>query len=152
MGRFGMDKFSGRGNKKGSDREVTMYDAVCDDCGKDCQVPFKPSGSKPIYCSRCFEKYDDGGSDRGDRKGSRDSDMYDAVCDDCGKDCKVPFKPSSDKPIYCSRCFEKRGNGREDGRSNRSSGGDSRNNFKDEFEGIHKKLDLILSILESRDI
>lgn len=128
-----------------------MHDAVCDDCGKDCQVPFKPSGSKPVYCSKCFEKHDDGGSDRGPRRDSREATtMHDAVCDDCGKDCKVPFRPSSDKPIYCSDCFEKRGNGKDSVRSSR--GEDAKNNYKDEFAGIHKKLDLILSILESRDL
>ncbi|MBP6976339.1 hypothetical protein KBB42_01980 [Candidatus Dojkabacteria bacterium] len=26
-----------------------MYPAVCDKCSKDCQVPFRLSGDKPIY-------------------------------------------------------------------------------------------------------
>ena len=46
----------------------------------------------------------------GDRD-SRRSLLHDAVCDECGKDCKVPFKPRGDKPIYCSDCFEKKGGG-----------------------------------------
>lgn len=142
---------TGRSNRPsfGRSDKPQMYDAICDDCGKECQVPFKPTGSKPIYCSRCFEKHDDSGSNRNPRG---EMTMYDAVCDDCGKDCKVPFKPSSDKPIYCSDCFEKRGNGKDSSRTNRNSGGDGKNNYRDEFAGIHKKLDLILSILESRDL
>ena len=95
---------------KKNDRKREMYDAVCSDCGKDCKVPFKPTSGKPIYCSSCFEKYDDKSSDnrkpRRNSRGSNDRDMHSAVCDKCGKDCKVPFKPSSDKPIYCSDCFE----------------------------------------------
>lgn len=30
-----------------------MYQAVCADCCKNCEVPFKPS-SRPVYCKECF--------------------------------------------------------------------------------------------------
>lgn len=33
-----------------------MYDATCSNCGKPCQVPFRPTNGKPVYCSDCFEK------------------------------------------------------------------------------------------------
>ena len=43
--------------------------------------------------------------------GNRDHQMHKAVCDECGNSCEVPFRPSSDKPIYCDNCFkDKRGN------------------------------------------
>ena len=29
------------------------------------------------------------------------------VCDDCGLECKVPFVPKTDKPVYCTDCFRK---------------------------------------------
>jgi CxxC-x17-CxxC domain-containing protein len=38
----------------GSRRE--MHDAVCAQCGKNTQVPFRPSGDRPVYCSDCFSK------------------------------------------------------------------------------------------------
>lgn len=38
----------------GSQRE--MHDVVCAQCGKDTQVPFRPSGERPVYCSDCFSK------------------------------------------------------------------------------------------------
>ena len=31
--------------------------------------------------------------------------MFDAVCANCGKPCKVPFRPREDRPVYCSECF-----------------------------------------------
>lgn len=31
-----------------------MHKAVCADCGKTCEVPFKPSGNRPVYCKECF--------------------------------------------------------------------------------------------------
>jgi len=26
-----------------------MHKATCADCGKECDVPFKPDGSRPVY-------------------------------------------------------------------------------------------------------
>lgn len=53
-----------------------------------------------------------GGNRGGDRGGDRrEVSMHKAVCDECHKSCEVPFRPSSDKPIYCNDCFSgKRGN------------------------------------------
>jgi CxxC-x17-CxxC domain-containing protein len=30
------------------------FDAICSNCGKKCQVPFRPDGTKPVYCKDCF--------------------------------------------------------------------------------------------------
>jgi len=37
-----------------SRREQTMHKATCANCGKECQVPFKPNQDKPVYCNACF--------------------------------------------------------------------------------------------------
>lgn len=37
-------------------RERVLYKAVCADCRKECEVPFKPSGERPVYCKECFSK------------------------------------------------------------------------------------------------
>jgi len=31
-----------------------MFKVVCADCGKNTEVPFKPSGDRPVYCKECF--------------------------------------------------------------------------------------------------
>lgn len=31
-----------------------MHTATCAECGDTCQVPFRPRGDKPVYCSPCF--------------------------------------------------------------------------------------------------
>ena len=36
--------------------ELEMHTAICDRCGNKCEVPFKPRGNKPVYCSGCFRK------------------------------------------------------------------------------------------------
>lgn len=33
-----------------------MHTAICAECGNSCQVPFKPRGDKPVYCSPCFSE------------------------------------------------------------------------------------------------
>lgn len=33
-----------------------MHDVTCDQCGVRTQVPFKPSGDKPVYCRDCFRR------------------------------------------------------------------------------------------------
>lgn len=43
----------GRGNNARPQRE--MFDAICAECGKKTQVPFKPNGQKPVYCKDCFQ-------------------------------------------------------------------------------------------------
>ena len=32
-----------------------MHEAMCSGCGGIARVPFQPTGSKPVYCSTCFE-------------------------------------------------------------------------------------------------
>jgi len=39
------------------DVSPSMYDAVCHDCGGDCEVPFKPTQGRPVYCKDCLQKH-----------------------------------------------------------------------------------------------
>ncbi|MDA1169109.1 MAG: type IV secretion system DNA-binding domain-containing protein [bacterium] len=34
----------------------TLYDAICSNCGKETQVPFKPDPEKEVFCKSCYEK------------------------------------------------------------------------------------------------
>jgi CxxC-x17-CxxC domain-containing protein len=51
----------GYGSRGRGPRE--MFSATCSSCGKEAQVPFQPSGDKPVYCSDCFKQR--GGGNRG---------------------------------------------------------------------------------------
>lgn len=33
-------------------------------------------------------------------------EMHEAVCADCGKTTKVPFKPDGIRPVYCKECYQ----------------------------------------------
>ena len=92
--------------------------------------------------------------------------MFSATCSQCGKDCQVPFRPSGEKPVYCSDCYEKLGNN-----SNSWSYGDNRPQQRSSFgnrsygsdrnftrpttdnrqmEMVAKKLDRIIELLEGQ--
>lgn len=43
--------------------------------------------------------------------GGRPREMHKAICEECKKECEVPFKPSGDRPVYCKECFSKRKEG-----------------------------------------
>jgi len=147
---FGGNKSYGGGRDSG---RPTMHRATCSACGDSCEVPFKPTGNKPIYCSDCFSKQDGGGGrdrDRGgssrfdgnDRRDRRDSSreekqMHDAVCVKCGKNCQVPFRPTAGKDIFCSECFEQGGGAR-----GRKEGQPS-----EDLKEINIKLDMIMTAL-----
>ncbi len=42
--------------KHPSRHDRTMYEAVCADCNDPCEVPFRPSPERAIYCKPCFAK------------------------------------------------------------------------------------------------
>lgn len=56
---FGRPSFGDRDRR---DRgPVTMHKATCATCGESCEVPFRPSGDKPVYCNACFRNAQDSG-------------------------------------------------------------------------------------------
>ena len=79
-----------------------------------------------------------GGRDsRRSRQSRGDGEIHSAVCDKCGANCELPFKPTRDKPVLCSDCFRKDSNS---GSRNSSS--------KVDLSEINAKLDKILKLLE----
>ena len=110
------------GNRRSGGRDgdrPSMHQATCSECGQDCEIPFKPSNGRPVFCSKCFEKQSGAssnsrpmsfGGERRERFNFDDKQMHSAVCAKCGKDCQVPFRPSAGKPVFCDNCFGKGGN------------------------------------------
>ncbi len=45
----------GRGGRMGDRGERQMFTTTCSSCGKPAEVPFRPSGDKPVYCKDCFQ-------------------------------------------------------------------------------------------------
>lgn len=141
--RSGGRRDGGRFNDRDSKQ---MHDAICADCGDSCQVPFKPRGDRPIYCNRCMDKHRSGDDrrDRGNFRNHSDRRMFKAICDSCGKQCELPFRPTEGKPVYCSDCFGDKG-----GRSDRSKPASNTDNaeLKAQIKSLHLKIDKILSVV-----
>ncbi|MFA4942052.1 MAG: CxxC-x17-CxxC domain-containing protein [Patescibacteria group bacterium] len=146
--RFGGDRsFGGRGGDR-SERP-TMHRATCAECGKSCEVPFRPTGDKPVFCSDCFGRKEGGNSssrferrDSGRPSFGGDKQMFQATCDKCHKECEVPFRPTGDKPVFCSDCF---GKGEKGGST--SAPAVIHDQYKKQFEMLNAKLDNILKML-----
>lgn len=145
---FGKNRFGG--NDRGRPQ---MHEAVCSDCGKRCEVPFKPTGDRDIYCSQCFTNHG-GGSDRAERPNRperreyekprfQDKPMFSAICATCGKKFELPFKPISDKPVYCPDCFER------PGAPSKNTNKPIDVQYKEQLDLVNAKLDKILNILTS---
>ena len=56
-GAGGYGRNSRGGGRFGRDRPREMHKATCGDCGNECEVPFEPSGDKPVYCNDCFSSH-----------------------------------------------------------------------------------------------
>lgn len=149
MGNFNRDNRSGgrpnfaRQNRGGE--RFQKYKAVCSKCAKECEVPFKPSGDRPVFCSECFERTGNTGSRRSGgtnfgRSNFNDRPMYSAVCAKCGNNCNVPFQPRTGKPVYCSQCFENKDDRNKDPQQHKDQ-------YKEQFAVLNTKLDKILKIL-----
>lgn len=93
---------------------LTDKSLQCADCGAtftfsaEEQEFYKSKGyvNEPKRCHECRQ------ARKAQRSGSTYTkrQMYQVVCDGCGKDTEVPFEPRGDKPVYCSDCYRKNRN------------------------------------------
>lgn len=42
-------------------------------------------------------------------RGGAQRQMHAATCAGCGIETTVPFKPTSDRPVYCKECYQHQG-------------------------------------------
>jgi CxxC-x17-CxxC domain-containing protein len=153
--KFGGGQSWNRGSDDRGFAKPEMHNATCAECGNACQVPFKPNGRKPIYCSNCFKKEDKAGGDmRFEQRPSAggfnapEKRMFQTECDKCGDACEVPFRPTGERPVYCRGCFGK------DGTQDRKSASvpsarPQGENYAEQFKALNAKLDIILKALNS---
>ncbi len=99
-----------------------MHRATCAECGNSCEVPFMPSGDRPVYCSNCFESRR---NQDGDSRGTSGRNF--------------------NRPNY----EEKRSYSAPSGDNSRSRGGDS-GQLMDQLKSLHFKLDKIIGFLEPK--
>lgn len=97
--------------------EYTDKLLTCRDCGS--QFVFS-AGEQEFYASRGLQnepgrcpscraarRQGGNGHSSGDRSFRAQREMHPAVCAECGANTMVPFLPRTDKPVYCSNCYER---------------------------------------------
>jgi CxxC-x17-CxxC domain-containing protein len=112
--------------------DMRMQDATrtCGKCGQVFtisageQVAYARRGqSSPAYCAFCraagmIASGAHPAQASNDPHERSDHAMYLAVCDQCGKQTKVPFEPRGGRPVFCSNCYrdqQRTSGGRYDG-------------------------------------
>lgn len=55
-GRGGFERREPRSFGKRTTNKQDLFKVICSKCGKECEVPFKPTNNKPIFCRECFKK------------------------------------------------------------------------------------------------
>jgi len=92
---------------------LTDKTLTCRDCGADFvftaseQNFYAEKGftNEPTRCPGCRAARKN--QQRGG--GYSEREMFPAICAQCGRETMVPFRPSSDKPVYCKDCFQPKG-------------------------------------------
>src|SRR3990167_9019266 len=67
--RFESNDRGPRRDDRGGERKIELFTTACTTCGKSCEVPFKPDGTKPVLCRDCFAAKNAGGDNA--RSGNR---------------------------------------------------------------------------------
>lgn len=71
--RFGRERDFGRPSFRNENRgPIAMTQVICDKCKKPCEVPFRPTAGKPVYCNDCFRNQDNFNQSRAPRRDFND--------------------------------------------------------------------------------
>lgn len=80
-----------------------MHKAVCSSCGKECEVPFKPTEGRPVFCKDCYmsqkgEFRRDGPRDRPNREQApkQDDDVKEQFEEETGETSAEGSEESED--------------------------------------------------------
>jgi CxxC-x17-CxxC domain-containing protein len=119
----------------------------------------KFGGSIPPNSNSPSKSFRNSRDDRGSRysRDDRREESTTVTCSDCGTECKVPFVPRTDRPVYCSDCFRQNkpqdsGNDRysRDDRGSRYSRDDrGSRSSRDDFRSKKPKTDKFLKKQET---
>jgi CxxC-x17-CxxC domain-containing protein len=78
-GGFGGGRGGGFQRRSFNDGPREMHKATCTECKKECEVPFKPTEGKPVFCKDCyFKKKNAEGGNEGFRPRRQEQPSQDA--------------------------------------------------------------------------
>lgn len=87
-----------------NDNQLFEVDCTCAKCGANItQLPFQPSGDRPVYCIDCNRAFR-----QNKRDNQRQMFQVNLKCSTCGiAITQLPFMPKGDNPINCRDCYMK---------------------------------------------
>ena len=77
----------------------------CKDCGAEFVFT---AGEQEVYAEKGFQNEPQRCKPCRDAKKNAAKparELFTTTCARCGKEAKVPFQPSNDRPVYCSDCY-----------------------------------------------
>ena len=95
-------------NFTAGEQELFIQKGFVNDPGRctECRAARKSQRGGQSYDG---DRGDGGHGGYGERSYARaPREMFSAICSECGQTAQVPFQPRTDKPVYCSGCFEQR--------------------------------------------
>lgn len=83
---------------------------TCKDCGNEFvfsvaeQEFYASKGfeNDPVRCPECRRKRKQARNDAPRRE------MFTVICDQCGEETQVPFRPTNGRPVYCRSCMDQK--------------------------------------------
>ena len=82
MGNFNRDNRPGRRDFGGRDfggGRPMMHRVTCSDCGKECEVPFRPTGERPVFCNDCFRNHRNASPSRPERTADQYKGQFEII-------------------------------------------------------------------------
>lgn len=121
--------------QKGVGASMSSKQLTCRDCGAAFvftareQEFYAERGftNQPSRCPDCRAARKTERGSGGVSSGAR-TDLYPAICSECGRQTEVPFAPSPGRPIYCAECFRSRRPDRDQGEMQGRDQGGRRDN------------------------
>lgn len=77
----------------------------CKECGSEFVFT---AGEQEFYATKGFQNEPQRCKicrDKKKHEAKAPKEMFMTTCAQCGQEAKIPFKPSDDRPVYCSDCF-----------------------------------------------
>lgn len=98
-------KVSKKMDNNSNDRQMFQGNWQCSECGAEItELPFEPSGDRPIFCRECHRQKMNKRRDFSQRQ------MFqgDWQCAECGaKITELPFEPKEGQTLLCRDCYRK---------------------------------------------
>ncbi len=102
------DPVPGAARPQDRPRGRQMHQATCAECQKECEIPFKPSGDRPVYCKECFLRRKTGNTLKGTADNKPKETPVVSVVMDTAIPVKADLPKEKKKPVAAKKSAGKK--------------------------------------------